>query len=77
MRKSLDTTKGQGYNSQAERKHASLAQLDRASGYGPEGRGFEFSMAHQILPISLMKVGNIFLLFFIKVQQKDNKSATS
>ena len=35
------------YNSQADRRHASLAQLDRASGYGPEGQGFEFSTARQ------------------------------
>ena len=26
---------------------APLAQLDRASGYGPEGRGFEFCTARQ------------------------------
>lgn len=26
-------------------KHAPLAQLDRASGYGPEGREFESSIA--------------------------------
>ena len=38
------------YNSQADRKYASLAQLDRASGYGPEGQGFEFSTAHQPEP---------------------------
>ena len=38
------------YNSQADRRHASLAQLDRASGYGPEGQGFEFSTAHQPEP---------------------------
>ena len=28
-------------------KNAPLAQLDRASGYGPEGQGFEFSAARQ------------------------------
>ena len=27
--------------------HAPLAQLDRASGYGPEGRGFESLRAYQ------------------------------
>ena len=26
-------------------QHVRLAQLDRASGYGPEGRGFESSIA--------------------------------
>ncbi len=61
MRKSLDTTTGQGYNSQAERKHASLAQLDRASGYGPEGRGFEFSMAHHKKPLVLFNTGGLFV----------------
>ncbi len=28
-------------------KYAPLAQLDRASGYGPEGRGFESLTARQ------------------------------
>ena len=28
-------------------RHAPLAQLDRASGYGPEGRGFESLRAYQ------------------------------
>ena len=28
-------------------RHAPLAQLDRASGYGPEGRGFESLTAYQ------------------------------
>ena len=28
-------------------RHAPLAQLDRASGYGPEGRGFESLTACQ------------------------------
>ena len=27
-------------------RHAPLAQLDRASGYGPEGRGFESLTAY-------------------------------
>ena len=30
--------------------HAPLAQLDRASGYGPEGRGFESLTAYQKAP---------------------------
>ena len=29
------------------RQYAPLAQLDRASGYGPEGRGFEALTAYQ------------------------------
>ena len=34
------------------RQYAPLAQLDRASGYGPEGRGFESLTAyHQATPI--------------------------
>ena len=32
------------------RKHVALAQLDRASGYGPEGRGFESLMLRQEKP---------------------------
>ena len=28
-------------------RHAPLAQLDRASGYGPEGRGFESLTEYQ------------------------------
>ena len=31
-------------------RHAPLAQLDRASGYGPEGRGFESLTACQKIP---------------------------
>ena len=31
-------------------RHAPLAQLDRASGYGPEGRGFESLTAYQKAP---------------------------
>ena len=30
-------------------RHAPLAQLDRASGYGPEGRGFESLTAYQVV----------------------------
>ena len=33
-------------------RHAPLAQLDRASGYGPEGRGFESLTAYQKSPKS-------------------------
>ena len=29
-------------------RHAPLAQLDRASGYGPEGRGFESLTAYHL-----------------------------
>ena len=31
----------------SDMRHAPLAQLDRASGYGPEGLGFESSMARR------------------------------
>ncbi len=33
--------------SELSERHAPLAQLDRASGYGPEGRGFESLTAYQ------------------------------
>ena len=42
---------------------ALIAQLDRASGYGPEGRVFESSSARQKIPFT--KVGGIFYLFTI------------
>ena len=36
-----------------------LAQLDRASGYGPEGRGFESSAARQV-PCGFSKICMVF-----------------
>ena len=48
FKKSLHFILGRGiiFKSQ-EVKYAPLAQLDRASGYGPEGRGFESLTACQ------------------------------
>ena len=40
--------------------HAPLAQLDRASGYGPEGRGFESLRAYQNHGNSLNFRGFVF-----------------
>ena len=45
-KKRLQSGNGRGILSNVVR-HAPLAQLDRASGYGPEGRGFESLMACQ------------------------------
>ena len=39
-------------------KLAPLAQLDRASGYGPEGQGFEFSAAHHFTRFLSIYLGN-------------------
>ena len=36
------------YNTSGVKKYALLAQLDRASDYGSEGQGFEFSAARQL-----------------------------
>ena len=44
-------------------RHAPLAQLDRASGYGPEGRGFESLTACQIGNLLDCNRFPIFLLF--------------
>ena len=45
---------------------ALIAQLDRASGYGPEGRVFESSSARQKIPFT--KVGGIFYLVSLDVE---------
>ena len=42
-------------------RHAPLAQLDRASGYGPEGRGFESLTAYHREPIDF----NGFAVFIL------------
>jgi hypothetical protein len=39
---------------------APLAQLDRASGYEPEGRKFESSRAHHFLPVASYNVRHTF-----------------
>ena len=43
------------------RQYAPLAQLDRASGYGPEGRGFESLTAYHREPIDF----NGFAVFIL------------
>ena len=45
--KTVDNARPLHYNRCAENRVA-LAQLDRASGYGPEGRGFESLMLRQV-----------------------------
>ena len=49
-------------------RHAPLAQLDRASGYGPEGREFESLRAYQI-PQSRKTLGD--LLFYDAASKRD------
>ena len=44
----VDKTVFGNYNDYAQR-HVPLAQLDRASGYGPEGQGFESLMVRHSL----------------------------
>ena len=44
------------------RQYAPLAQLDRASGYGPEGRGFESLTAYHREPIDFNGFA-VFILF--------------
>ena len=43
-------------------RYAPLAQLDRASGYGPEGRGFESLRAYQ-KPADFFEIGGFFATF--------------
>ena len=45
-----------------------VAQLDRASGYGPEGQGFESLIACHRKPLDLKKSGG-FWYFLIKFEQ--------
>ena len=45
-------------------RHAPLAQLNRASGYGPEGRGFESLTAYQSGMQAMMQVACVPLRFF-------------
>ena len=49
-----------------------LAQLDRAFGYGPKGREFESSNAHEALK---MRVFRAFLFDKIDMQRKAKKGA--
>ena len=44
-------------------KNARLAQLDRASGYGPEGQGFESLIACQRKPLDLKKSGGFWCFY--------------
>ena len=47
-------------------RHAPLAQLDRASGYGPEGRGFEsLTACHPEIVVTRNDFG-VFCTFFTK-----------
>ena len=56
--KTVDNARPLHYNRCAENRVA-LAQLDRASGYGPEGRGFESLMLRQVK--GHRKVGALFV----------------
>lgn len=46
----------------ASRSRALVAQLDRASGYGPEGRGFESSRARHFMELLVLAGGACLLL---------------
>ena len=50
-------------------RHAPLAQLDRASGYGPEGREFESCHVHLINPVLSVHTDDagLFVYYFIIV----------
>ena len=50
IKKSLHLKKSYANIIKLSERHAPLAQLDRASGYGPEGRGFESLRAYQEKP---------------------------
>ena len=43
-----------------------VAQLDRASGYGPEGRGFESCHAHFVNRTVTFMCGCLFFVFWEK-----------
>ena len=43
-----------------------VAQLDRASGYGPEGRGFESCHAHLSVNELLQTCGSFFIIKVVK-----------
>ena len=45
------------WHARSDMRDAPVAQLDRASGYGPEGWGFESSRAHADLRVR--KVGRV------------------
>ncbi len=40
--------------------YAPVAQLDRASGYGPEGHGFESSSARQNKENQFARIGSLY-----------------
>ena len=52
--------------------YALIAQLDRASGYGPEGREFESSSARQNSSIAFA-----VLLFFLYIKEDSNSERVS
>lgn len=47
-----------------------LAQLDRASGYGPEGREFESCPAHEKNSFIIIEKTVLFLYLFRKIHGK-------
>ena len=49
--------------------HAPLAQLDRASGYGPEGRGFESLTAYQKAP-EIVRFQELFVFLCMLHEKK-------
>ena len=51
--------------------HAPLAQLDRASGYGPEGREFESLTAYHQAEVLRRKASGLFLCMESMQKTKD------
>ena len=52
------------------RQYAPLAQLDRASGYGPEGRGFESLTAYQAAANDFVR-GGLFVFNSVGLATSD------
>ena len=52
-------------------RNVRLAQLDRAFGYGPKGRGFESSNARYVERLETLK-NQWFLAFFVLVKLSSN-----
>lgn len=62
------------YHSEVAKRHALVAQLDRVSGYEPEGRGFESLRARQ--KKKRVPRGSLFL-FVCKPEGREGKRPTA
>ena len=54
-------------------KYAPVAQLDRASGYGPEGLGFESLRAYHFLVLTSLKAPVLRLFCFTPLIHHDTQ----